>query len=88
MVVGAFLIFAVPLIVLIVGLLVFFLKPKHRTINSALLIAIGVFEILFWLGLTQGHFEVTAVFIYTIEILTIIVGAISVLKAPKHKETQ
>jgi uncharacterized membrane protein HdeD (DUF308 family) len=80
------LLFGVPIAVLVIGILVYFLKPKHRKTNGKTLIAIGILELLVYLALTR-NLDLIITILYTIEILTIITGIISLTHNRKKPTT-
>ncbi len=77
------LVFGVPLAVLLAGILLYFLKPNQRNRNGKILIAIGSLELIVYLLATRALTLVGAA-LYTIELLTIIVGILFLIEGRRQ----
>ncbi len=69
----------IPTTVLIVGVILFFTKPKHANTVGAVLVVAGVIELSVWLGVTR----VLASGESLIYLLTLLVGIGSIVYANK-----
>ncbi len=76
------LVFGVPLAVLFLGILLYFLKPNQRNRNGKLMIAIGSVEFIIYLMATRA-LTLDGATLYTIELLTIIVGIVFLIQSRK-----
>jgi hypothetical protein len=70
------LMFVIPIVVFVSGILVYYFKPLHRKINGAALIVAGSVELLTFLLITHAV-TMLPLALYAISILAIIVGMLS-----------
>ena len=69
----------IPIIILAVGFILFFIKFKHRKMIGAILVLGGSLELSFWLIATNGLIF-NGIVVY---LMTIILGIVSLLFANK-----
>lgn len=71
--------FGIPIIILVVGFVLFSIRPKHRKTIGVVLFVSGSLELSLWLILTK----ITVVSEIMIYVVTIILGIISLYYASK-----
>jgi len=79
-----FLMLGIPLIILVVGFVLFFVRSKHRRKIGAVLIVIGGVELSIWLILSGGIPHIGSGEI--ISIVTIILGLVSLYSASRNSK--
>ncbi len=77
------LMFGVPIAVLLIGVLAYFLKPYHRKTIGRVSAVIGVIELLIFLSLTRS-LSLVPILLYTLSALAIALGVFSL----RHDRTQ
>ena len=78
-----FLLFGIPLIILVVGFVLFFVRPKHGRKIGVVLVVLGSIELSIWLILGGGiHIGSGAL----ISVATVLLGLISLYYASRNSE--
>ena len=74
-----------PVAVIIIGILVYFFKPKYRKVNGFALVYLGIFEIVGYLAWTKGYIDTILAIFFLIEALTVVLGIISLVRVYSNK---
>lgn len=78
-----FLFYGIPLIILVVGFVLFFVRPKHGRKTGVVLVVLGSIELSIWLILGGGiHIDSGAL----ISVATVLLGLLSLYSASKNNK--
>ncbi len=78
--VALWLMFGVPVAILVVGTLAYYLKPSQRKTTGTVMTVTGIIELLFFLALTR-NLSLVPLILYTLSGLAIVIGILSLIQS-------